>query len=169
MLPEPEPTSHSRSPGRGASAASVTARMLCLIYAQHQETEIRAVVANGTGDMILAPGIVKLPREQTFADTVTGCFGTWGWQEDAIGQIGMGLIVSPQQFIGLSDETEERRLRCRMSKDNCLRYWVIGDWRRGRQYPVAPTMANWQQEVRSLACLLLDDLQLEMGRPENVP
>ena len=31
MLPEPDPTSHSSSPGRGASAASVTARIDCLV------------------------------------------------------------------------------------------------------------------------------------------
>ena len=31
MLPEPAPTSHSSSPGRGASAANVTARMHCLV------------------------------------------------------------------------------------------------------------------------------------------
>ena len=31
MLPEPAPTSHSRSPGRGASAANVTARIACLV------------------------------------------------------------------------------------------------------------------------------------------
>ena len=31
MLPDPAPTSHSSSPGRGASAASVTARIDCLV------------------------------------------------------------------------------------------------------------------------------------------
>ena len=31
MLPDPDPTSHSSSPGRGASAARVTARIICLV------------------------------------------------------------------------------------------------------------------------------------------
>jgi hypothetical protein len=142
-------------------------RMLCLIYAEHQETEIRAIVTGADGEVVLAPAIVKLPRERTFADPAAGCCGSWGWQEDVIGEIGMGLIVSPAAVVDLRDAPAERRIRCRTSNGE-LRYWAIGDWRRGRQYPVAPTLDNWRRELRSLAGLLLDDVEVKIGQPEQV-
>ena len=46
MLPEPAPTSHSRSPGRGASAASVTARIPCLVICPSWTN-----ASSGSGDM----------------------------------------------------------------------------------------------------------------------
>ena len=109
-----------------------------------------------------------MPRERFFADKEAGCFGSWGWQEDVIGDIGMGMIVSPQQVVDVLDLPEERRIRCRLSDDGELRYWLIGDWRRGRQHPVAPTIDNWRKELKQLAGLLLNDVRVRIGEPEDV-
>ena len=98
-----------------------------------------------------------------------GCFGTWGWQEDAIGEIGMGVIVAPEVVKDVRTINNERHIRCRPSSDGRLRYWVIGDWRRGREYPVAPTANAWRRDLQRLAELLLQDIDVNIGRPEDVP
>jgi hypothetical protein len=141
-------------------------RMLCLIYAERQETEIRVTVTGAKGDVRLAPGLVKLPRERFFADQDNGSFGSWGWQESAIGEIGMGLIVSPRVVEKVIDLKDERRILCKVP-DGKLRYWVIGDWRRGRQHPIAPTIDNWHWELNELAKRLLTDVRVTIGQPEK--
>ena len=147
----------------------LTVRVRCIIYAERQESEIRVKVTGADSDVTLAPGLVKLPRERFFADREHGCFGSWGWQETVIGEIGMGLIVPPDRVVDVLDLPEERRVQCRPSDDGELRYWIIGDWRRGRQYPVAPTIDNWAKELRQLATLLLNDVRIEIGGPERMP
>jgi len=107
---------------------------------------------------------------ETMNDKPTaGYFGTWGWQEDAIGEIGLGVIVAPEVVKDVRTINNERHIRCRPSSDGRLRYWVIGDWRRGRQYPVAPTANHWRRELEQLAELLLQDINVNVGRSEDVP
>jgi hypothetical protein len=142
-------------------------RLHCLIYAERQETEVRVAVSGGK-QAILAPGLVKLPRGRFFADLPSGCLGSWGWQEPIIGDIGMGLIVSPRAVLDVVDQSTERRIMCRTSKDGKLRYWLIGAWRRGQQYPVAPTVENWRKELQSLADGLLHGPKVEIAKSEKV-
>jgi len=142
-------------------------QMLCLIHAERQETEIRVTVSGAKGEVLLAPGLVKLPRERFFADQTAGTFGSWGWQESAIGDIGMGLIISPRVVEKVIDLKDERRILCRIP-DGKLRYWLIGDWRRGRQHPVAPTIDNWHWELNELADRLLSDVRVTIGQPEKI-
>ncbi len=146
-------------------APNLAVQMQCIIYAGHQETEIRAHV---TGEGLLAPGIVHLPREKTFQNSQAGYFGSWGWQEDAIGQIGMGVIVPPEAVVHVDDLPAERRIRCHLSNAGNLRYWIIGDWRRGRQYPIAPTVDNWNRQMHSLSQLLLNEVKITIGQSEAV-
>ena len=85
-----------------------------------------------------------------------------------IGEIGMGLIVAPDRVIDVVDLPDERRVRCRTSDDGQLTYWVIGDWRRGRAYPVSPCVVNWKNELRELADLLVNDVRVRIGRADTL-
>ncbi len=117
----------------------------------------------------MAPGLVKLPREQSFSDATKGILGSWGWQQEVIGDIGMAILVDPvNQVEGIVDLAEERRIRCHLTDKGKLRYWIIGDWRRGRQHPVAPTAENWRREVEALAAELRQGVIVEVGKPEGV-
>ncbi|HOA71992.1 MAG TPA: DUF4861 family protein [Phycisphaerae bacterium] len=142
-------------------------RMLCIIYAERQETEVRASVSNAAGEVVLAPGIVKLPRESVFENAEAGTLGSWGWQEEVIGDIGMAVIAPPASVIKIVDLPHERRMQCKLENGR-LRYWLIGDWRRGRQHPVAPTIDNWQREVSELAKFLNKDAGVTLGAVESV-
>ena len=136
------------------------------IYAERAETEVTVTVAGGKGDILIAPGFIKLDREQTFADRDTGCFGAWGFQAAVIDEIGLGLIAEPGAFIGIDEAEKERRYQLRPSADGTLRYWIVADWRRGRQYPVAPTAENWRNEVLDLGESLLNPADVSIWRPE---
>jgi len=143
-------------------------RILCIIYAEHQESEVRVAVSNARQKMFLAPGLTKLAREATFVDKSLGCFGVWGWQDDAIGEVGLGLIVPPDSLKDVVELAAEHRLRCQVS-GRTLRYWIIGDWRRGRRFPVAPTVDNWRQELGALAGPLHRDVRVVLGDPQKLP
>ncbi len=145
----------------------LTVRILCLSYAERQESEILVTVTGADKSPLLAPGLVKLTREQSFAAPGEGFIGTWGWQEDPIGDIGMAVITDPKHVVDVVDQPAERRMRCRLTDNGELRYWIIGDWRRGRQYPVAPTVDNWKQEVQALAGELVPSLHVTIGEPED--
>ena len=102
----------------------------------------------------LARSNAQLARDKAFTDQGIGCLGVWGFQEAAIDEIGMSVIVPPEQLVGFIDANDDRQARCKTTDDGRLRYWIVGDWRRGRQHPVAPTIDNWHQEMKELAALL---------------
>jgi hypothetical protein len=143
---------------------SLGVKMICIIYAGRQESEIRASVTGASGETMLAPGIVKLARESVFADEKAGTFGNWGWQMDVIGDIGMAVVTAPESVVKVIDLPEERRMQCRTDANGQLRYWILGDWRRGRQHPIAPTLDNWKTEVGSLAEMLNKDVAIKGSR-----
>jgi hypothetical protein len=149
-------------------APEATVRFVCMIYAGRQETEITAAVAGLDPPVVLAPGLVKLPRETFFIDRKQGCMGSWGFQEDVIGEIGLALITRPSRIQDVTSLPAEHRLICETNAQGQLKYWVIGDWRRGRDYPVAPTASDWQRSVRLLAERLVDDVQVRVGPREQV-
>jgi len=146
----------------------LTVRMQCMSYAERQESEIRVKVTGASRSIMLAPGLVKLTREQTFAEPKKGFIGSWGWQEEVIGDIGMAVIAQAARVVDVIDLPEERRMRCRLDENGELRYWIIGDWRRGRRHPVAPTVRNWEKEVQALADSLVDNMQINVGSVEDV-
>lgn len=143
-------------------------RILSVIYAERLESEIRVFLSEPSTGLRLAPGLVKLSRERFFTDKEAGCMGSWGFQQEAIGDIGMAIVVPPVQVDDFVDLPHERRVRCRLAEGGGLTYWIWGDWRRGRQHPIAPTIANWRAEVRELAESLNHGLQVHLSPPERV-
>ncbi len=150
------------------SRPDLTVRLLCLSYTSRPESEIRVTVSGSDRSVLLAPGLVKLPREQSISDVSRGILGSWGRQEPAIGDVGLAIVTDPRGVVDLLELAEERQIQCRLDEHGELRYWILGDWRRGRTYPVAPTVQNWRQEVDRLATRLLHDVRVEVGTAETV-
>jgi len=142
-------------------------RIVCLLYAHHAESEVRAQLEGGPPETILAPGLTRLRCEETFVERSLGCLGAWGWQDDKIGEVGLGLIVPPEALKDVLEEPDHRQMRC-AGDDGSLRYWIVGQWRRGRRFPVAPTITNWRGELESLAGQLHDPARVAVGPPEDV-
>jgi len=145
--------------------SDLVVRVLCIIYAEHLESEIRVTATGADATMHIAPGLCKLPLEKAFVDRTTGCLGAWGFQEHAIGDVGVGLIVPPAKLRDVADLRRERRLRCAFA-DGRLRYWIVGDWRLDRRFPVAPTLANWRRDLTALAARLTHDVRITLA-PTN--
>ena len=139
--------------------ADLSVRLVCLIYAEHQESEVRATVRGGPQGALLAPGMIKMAREEVFLDESLGLCGAWGFQDDTIGEIGMALVVPPDRLGRAVELEHERRLPCEVL-EGTLRYWIIGDWRRGHRFPVAPTVENWRRRMQALAGVLHKDVRV---------
>jgi hypothetical protein len=138
------------------------------IYAEHQESEVCVDVGGGPRGMLMTPCLVKLKREQTFVDRRLGCVGSWGRQDEKIGEIGLGVIVPPERLKDVVESADHRQLRCDGSAGK-LRYWIIGDWRRSRRFPVGPTILDWRDELRDLAAQLHRPTGVLLGAVETLP
>jgi hypothetical protein len=142
----------------------------CFIYAGHEESEVQVSFPAGIGDAQLAPGLLHLAEEQVFEDKASGAIGAWGRQGDDIGEIGVAVIVPPSQLVEVSALAEERRMRCTAldAAGADFRYWIVGGWRRGMQYAVAPTIENWQRYVAEIATQQQADVLVRVHKTETV-
>ena len=140
--------------------------MRCYADADQQHSEIQVQLPPELAEMDIAPAMMKLEEEDYFIDETLGVIGLWGRQGDDIGEIGMGLIAPPDQIVDVVDAGHERRFRCQ-TEDQVLRYWIIGEWRRGMQYPVAPSLANWRRTLSELAPLLNEPPRIALGAGES--
>ena len=147
--------------------ADVTARFICLIYTGHRESEIRCLIRGVDGAIELSPGVVKLDDEKWFADEAAGILANYGYQEYRIGEIALAVIVPPDRLNDIVDLEDERQVRC-AAPENAIQYWIIGDWRRGRQFPVSPTIDNWRFETEALARALTHEPNVSLGTAETV-
>lgn len=150
------------------TAKGETFRVIGILYADGRAAEIRVLADGPRTGRRLAIGLVKLARERTFFDKKLGCLGAWGRQNPTVGQVGLGVIVPPKKLQGLHAAPHERRLRCDFSAGR-LTYWIVGDWRRGRRFPIAPTIDNWRRELTDLSRQLQGDVRLDLGPAETVP
>lgn len=145
----------------------VAARITCLIYAGHQESEIRVRVVGAPEEALLAPGLTKLPTEETCFDKEKGYFGNWGQQNIEIGPIGMGLILPAGAALDPIEADGDHRVRCALIEGS-LRYHIVGDWLRSRVYETAPGIAEWQQRLEALAAELSRQVPVAVGAVETL-
>lgn len=125
-------------------------RIRCYIYAGHEETEVVVALPEELKGARIAPGLMRLEEDGPFADAALGLMGTWGYQGDDIGEIGMAVIVPPAQLDEIAELDHECRAICR-TEDGMFRYWIVGGWRRGMQYPIGADGQTWQEKTTTLA------------------
>jgi hypothetical protein len=128
----------------------------CFTYAGRAESEIHVRLPEDLDNPSIAIGLMRLEEDAPFTVPGAKAIGTWGRQGDDIGEIGMAVITRRKKCKDVIELDHERRLKCDVSYGNAdwtgahFRYWIIGDWRRGMQYPIAPTAENWEQRVQRL-------------------
>jgi hypothetical protein len=78
--------------------------------------------------------------------------GTWGRQGDDIGEIGLAVMVPPGLVQDLIDLPDEQRLKCSLLnlQTHNFRYWIVGTWRRGMKYPIAPDASTWESMLKEI-------------------
>ncbi len=124
----------------------------CFSYAKRQESEIQVKLPEGLNNVMIAPGLLKLAEEKRFSSLDAGYMGTWGRQGDDIGEIGLAVIVPASQAKSVVQLPGEERIKCSLRKRPFydFHYWIVGTWRRGMQYPIAPDAKTWQDMVKDL-------------------
>lgn len=131
--------------------AAVTMRFYAT--ADQQDSEVQVVLPPELAGQDIAPGIMKLAEEDAFIDEALGMIGSWGYQDDSIGEIGLALVVPPAALAAVVDLDHERRLRA-TAETGTLHYWIKAEWRRGMQYPITPDLSNWRRTLTDWATRL---------------
>lgn len=142
-----------------APEKAVTIR--AFMYAGHPESEIHVRLPEGLKRPQLAIGLVVLHGDY-FGSARSGYLGAWGMQTPEIGDIGLAVIAPASQANGIIDlpDTGERQLVCNVNDSygkpkgdtgEHLRYWILGEWQRGMQYPISQSSGNWERRVSEMA------------------
>jgi len=137
----------------GPAAHPYTVRFHCSAFPGRKDSPIEVTVEGGKdGDVLeLGLGLTKLPQESFAVDMDAGVMASWGFQEAAIGTIGMGVIFPRDAFVRCTDRPDYHEAVVRIEKGTPLTYCIQGDWLRGRRFPRCPTLSNWLDELRETA------------------
>ncbi len=123
------------------------------IYAGGRYSENRVSIhpARPATEIVFSPGFVKMPNDTWFANSQEGYFGSWGRQNPKVQEIGMAAVFPRSVLVGFAEGRAERWVKLRAAPDQPSQFYVVGDWRRGRTFPVAPAAVNWEREIAGLA------------------
>jgi len=111
-------------------------------------------------------GFTRMANDSSFFHAADGYFGSWGRQNNVVQEIGQAAIFRKRAAV-LKQEPNQRQLVFTAAPGETSTFYLIGDWRRGRMFPVAPTVANWENEMRTLAARLHSPLRTRIGRAEQ--
>ncbi len=120
----------------------------CFVYAHNAGTEINVQLPEGLDGATIAPGLMNL--EEGVDGRSGNVLSVWGRQGDDIGEIGLALALDPAVNPTVQQLDVERRAVCTPDGNN-FRYWILGGWRRGAQYPASYGAENWQREAEAWA------------------
>ncbi|HEY3453561.1 MAG TPA: DUF4861 family protein [Bryobacteraceae bacterium] len=107
----------------------------------------------------------KFPNDRYFFDPTRGYFASWGRQNNIVQEVGEAAIFTKPAT--LKETATQRELIFTAKPGETITYYLTGDQRRSRMFPVAPTAANWQEEIRALAVRLHAPVQSRIGNAES--
>jgi hypothetical protein len=138
------------------------------IYAnsRYSENSVSFHPAKPSGSIRFSLDFAKLRSDEYFFDTADGYFGSWGRQNNTVQEIGQAAIFRKRAAI-LNQDANQRDVVFTVPPEETSTYYTVGDWRCGRMFPVAPTVANWHNETRSLAARLHSPLHTRIGNVES--
>jgi hypothetical protein len=138
------------------------------IYAngRYSENHVRISSIATSGAIQFGPSFVKMPNDRSFFDARMGYFGSWGRQNNIVQEIGQGAVF-PMNRASLRTTDNERHVVLQADSNGELTYYIVGDWRRGRTFPVAPTVTDWENEMKALATRLHNPVRVIIGKREN--
>jgi hypothetical protein len=133
---------------------------------RYSENSISFHPAKPSTSIRFSLGFTKLRGDEYFFDSAEGYFGSWGRQSNAVQEIGQSAVFRKGAAV-LKLDAKQREVAFTAPPGETSTYYLVGDWRRGRMFPVAPTVANWQSETRALAARLHSHLRTLIGKVES--
>lgn len=115
--------------------------------------EVKVEGGDPSQDIQLGIVLNKLPTEQFFIDKNTGIMGLWGFQDPAMGWIGMGVMFPADRYSHQADTPEEHRILVGCKRGEWLRYYAQGDWLRGHRFAPGSGAADWEKTLRQKALM----------------
>lgn len=139
--------------GVGPEKAPYTVRLRPSGLAGRYDSPVEVLVKGGKPDdkIELGIGLVRLGDETYYSDKVSGIIGSWGFQDPAIGWIGMGIVSSPERFIRFDDQPTEHRIVLRCEPGVPMVYYIRADWLRGHQFSCCPSAQDWFNTLKKTA------------------
>jgi len=139
----------------GPEAQPYAVRFRCEALAGRKDSPIEVTFEGGKPEDAVELGLnlQKLPHEDFAVDDGAGIVANWGWQDQIIGTIGMGLVYPKGQFVRHVDTDHHHQVVMKPDDARAVRYNIQGDWLRGRRFPRCPTLENWLEDLRATARL----------------
>jgi hypothetical protein len=139
----------------GPEAHPYTVRYVCTALAGRRDSPIEVTVEGGPpgAALELGIGITKLTHETFALDTRAGILASWGYQEPAIGTIGLGVVFPASRFLRVADLPDQHQVVLKIEKGAPIVYHIQGDWLNGRRFPRCPNADDWVQDLKRTAVI----------------
>lgn len=115
--------------------------------------EVKVEGGDPSEDIQLGIVINKIPTEDFFLDKSYGLMGLWGFQDPAMGWIGMGVVFPSDRYVGQEDTSEEHRAVLQIGRGEWMRFYAQGDWLRGHRFVPGAGTKDWEKVLRQEALL----------------
>jgi hypothetical protein len=152
--------------GTGQNPYEIEQRFSIYSNNRYSEVRVRILSTKTSGPIQFGPGFMKMPNDRSFFDATNGYFGSWGRQNNIVQEIGQAAVF-PANTASLRTTDEERCVVLHAAPNKELTYYIVGDWRRGRTFPIAPMIADWENEVKALAARLHAPVRVITGQRES--
>ncbi|MEL7587570.1 MAG: DUF4861 family protein [Prolixibacteraceae bacterium] len=142
--------------GVGPTDAPYTVKWRPSALADRADSPIEVIVEGGKqgAKLELGIGITRMDDETFITDQKNGILCSWGFQDPAIGWIGMAVTYPADQFVRVDTLPEEHRVVLRCEKSKPLVYYVQGDWLRGHPFPCCQSADDWYNTVKETASMI---------------
>ncbi|MDD3061295.1 MAG: DUF4861 family protein [Massilibacteroides sp.] len=133
----------------GAKENPYSAQILASAHAGSEDSQIDIRISGGNTADDIKLGIVLpvLPQEMFFINPEIGIMGTWGFQDPAIGWIGLGVIFPANKFVYLDKLSDEYCAVLKYTTGETIRYYATGDWLRSHRFGPTGGGNDWQKKM----------------------
>lgn len=114
------------------------------------------------GNIVYSPGIQKLHGETWSWDKDKGFLATWGEGAQGAGEVGLGLMFSPESCAGFSENELDRYVKLSAEAGVKQTFWILGGWHQGIGAPAAPQADNWARDVEETGIRLRTPLGIRI-------
>ncbi|MCA9432433.1 MAG: DUF4861 family protein, partial [Candidatus Omnitrophica bacterium] len=133
------------------SPYSITVHCTALEGKPYSPVEIRVSGAENGKKLQIGIGFTKLGEEELALDTETGVFGIRGYQDPAIGRIGMGLVFPKDRYAGMKNLDNQNQIVIDVDRNIRSMHYIQCEWLRGVRFNRSPSLGDWMDDLRETA------------------